>query len=119
MKLPACYDKSRPRNPDCPICDEEGLSKLAEEVPWSHHVNSTIVCAISGKIMNEDNQPMVFPNGNVYSREVCFLLIYTNTGAHGCSKALEDMAEKNEGEVTCPRSGVRCHFNELRKVYIS
>jgi len=102
LKLPACYDKTQSRNPDCPICDKEGLSKLAEEVPWSHHVNSTIVCAISGKIMNEDNQPMMFPNGNVYSRE-----------------ALEDMAEKNDGEVTCPRSGARCHFNELRKVYIS
>jgi len=43
---------------------------LAEEVPLSHHANSTIVCRISGKIMDEDNMPMAFPDGHVYSREV-------------------------------------------------
>jgi hypothetical protein len=47
-----------------------GLGKLATEVPFSHHANSTIVCRISGKIMDEDNMPMAFPNGYVYSREV-------------------------------------------------
>ena len=47
-----------------------GLGKLADEVPLSHHANSTIVCRISGKIMDEDNMPMAFPDGYVYSREV-------------------------------------------------
>ena len=46
------------------------MGVLAEEVPFSHHVNSTIVCRLSGKIMDEDNMPMAFPNGYVYSREV-------------------------------------------------
>jgi hypothetical protein len=57
------------KNRDCPVCDP-WLRKLAEEVPFSHHVNSTIVCRLSGKIMDEDNAPMAFPNGYVYSREV-------------------------------------------------
>jgi macrophage erythroblast attacher len=57
------------KNRDCPACDP-WLGKLAEEVPFSHHVNSTIVCRLSGKIMDEDNAPMAFPNGYVYSREV-------------------------------------------------
>lgn len=57
------------KNRDCPVCDP-WLGKLAEEVPFSHHVNSTIVCRLSGKIMDEDNAPMAFPNGYVYSREV-------------------------------------------------
>ena len=57
------------KNRDCPVCDS-WLGKLAEEVPFSHHVNSTIVCRLSGKIMDEDNAPMAFPNGYVYSREV-------------------------------------------------
>jgi hypothetical protein len=57
------------KNCDCPVCDP-WLCKLAEEVPFSHHVNSTIVCRLSGKIMDEDNAPMAFPNGYVYSREV-------------------------------------------------
>jgi len=67
LKLPSCYDASC-QNVDCPVCDPD-LGVLAQEVPSSHHVNSTIVCQISGKIMNEDNPPMVFPNGYVYSRE--------------------------------------------------
>jgi len=78
LKLPACFDHST-KNVDCPICDGEsgtglqplGLGKLAGEVPYSHHANSTIVCRISGKIMDEDNMPMAFPDGHVYSREVC------------------------------------------------
>ena len=77
LKVPACFDQST-KNVDCPVCDGEsglcshplGLGKLAKEVPYSHHANSTIVCQISGKIMDEDNMPMAFPDGHVYSREV-------------------------------------------------
>ncbi|CAA7264337.1 unnamed protein product [Cyclocybe aegerita] len=109
LKLPACFDHST-RNVDCPVCDGEsgtgsqslGLGKLAAEVPYSHHANSTIVCRISGKIMDEDNMPMVFPHGDVYSKE-----------------ALEDMAARNDGIVTCPRTGKSCAFSELKKVFIS
>jgi len=109
LKLPACFDHST-KNVDCPICDGEsgtgsqplGLGKLAGEVPYSHHANSTIVCRISGKIMDEDNMPMAFPDGRVYSRE-----------------ALEDMAARNGGIVTCPRTGTSIPFQELKKVFIS
>ncbi|KAG6873090.1 hypothetical protein C0995_003135 [Termitomyces sp. Mi166 len=109
LKLPACYDPCT-KNVDCPVCDGGagsgthglGLGQLAREVPFSHHANSTIVCRISGKIMDEDNPPMAFPNGNVYSRE-----------------ALEEMAAKNDGLVTCPRSGMTCGLSALRKVFIS
>ncbi|EKM76774.1 hypothetical protein AGABI1DRAFT_62820 [Agaricus bisporus var. burnettii JB137-S8] len=79
-----------------------GLGKLAEEVPFSHHFNSTIVCRITGKVMDGDNMPMAFPNGNVYSLE-----------------AMQDMAAKNNNFVTCPRTGTTCTFSELRKVFIS
>lgn len=80
-----------------------GLGKLAEEVPFSHHANSTIVCRITGKIMDEDNMPMAFPNsGSVYSLE-----------------AMQEMAAKNNSVVTCPRTGETCTFSELRKVFIS
>ncbi|TEB34170.1 macrophage erythroblast attacher isoform 1 [Coprinellus micaceus] len=106
LKLPACYDPTT-KNVDCPVCDSSGdialgLGKLAEEVPFSHHSNSTIVCRITGKIMNEDNPPMTLPNGQVYSRE-----------------ALEDMAARNDGEVTCPRTNLVVNFSELKKVFIS
>ena len=119
LKLPACYDKSQTQNPDCPTCDEAGLGKLAEEVPWSHHVNSTIVCAITGKIMNEDNQPMAFPNGNVYSREVRSNATYHELSLTSVLQALRAMVENDEDPVTCPRSGERIPFSRLRKVFIS
>lgn len=69
LKLPACY-KHETKNVDCPICDVN-LGHLAQEVPFSHHVNSTIVCRLTGKIMDDNNFPLAFPqNGHVYSKEV-------------------------------------------------
>ncbi|KAI0716452.1 CTLH/CRA C-terminal to lish motif domain-containing protein [Earliella scabrosa] len=101
LKLPACYSHET-RNVDCPVCNPD-LGALAKEVPFSHHVNSTIVCRITGKIMDADNMPMAFPNGQVYSKE-----------------ALEEMAARNDGYVTDPRNpDERCRFTELRKVFIS
>ncbi|ORX36619.1 putative negative regulation of gluconeogenesis-related protein [Kockovaella imperatae] len=88
-------------NVDCPTCGED-MKILASEVPMSHHVNSTIVCRISGKVMDSQNEPMAFPNGHVYS-----------------SKALEEMANSNFGCVTCPRTRQTTVFTRLRKVYIS
>ncbi|KAJ7634752.1 CTLH/CRA C-terminal to lish motif domain-containing protein [Roridomyces roridus] len=108
LKLPACYIHAT-KNVDCPVCDGEagsegrGLAKLAEEVPLSHHANSTIVCYITGRIMDADNMPLAFPEtGYVYSRE-----------------AMEEMSLKNNGMVTCPRSKATCKFSDLRRVYIS
>jgi macrophage erythroblast attacher len=79
LKLTACYDHDT-KNVDCPVCDlvggyESGLGQLASEVPRSNHMNSTIVCNITGKIMDQDNMPLSFPNGYVYSKEARFLNI--------------------------------------------
>lgn len=56
-------------NIDCPSCDVN-LRVLAGRIPMSHHVNSTIVCRISGEVMDSENEPLAFPNGNVYSSKV-------------------------------------------------
>ncbi|KAF7972879.1 hypothetical protein HWV62_16666 [Athelia sp. TMB] len=88
-------------NNDCPTCDPS-LAVLAQEVPFSHHVNSTIVCAASGRIMDADNGPLCFPSGNVYCREI-----------------LEEIALQNGGIVKDPRTGHTCAFGDLRKVFIS
>lgn len=116
LKLPTCYDHGS-KNIDCPVCDP-GFGVLADEVPLSHHVNSTIVCQISGKIMNEDNPPMVFPNGYVYSREVS-VMSRSETRLANVWQALEDMASRNDGIVTCPRTETSCPYAALRKVFIS
>lgn len=58
------------RNIDCPSCGQH-LGVLARQAPYSHHVNSTMVCRISGEVMDDENYPMAFPNGYVYSYKVC------------------------------------------------
>jgi macrophage erythroblast attacher len=60
------------------------------------------VCYISKELMNEDNPPLVLPNGYVYSR-----------------KALEEMAKTNQGKITCPRTNQVCNFSDLARAYIS
>lgn len=40
----------RGKTADCPLCSSP-LAVLAPEVPYSHHVNSTIVCPITGKVV--------------------------------------------------------------------
>ncbi len=61
------------RNINCPVCDRGYLGQLAEEVPWSHHSNSTLICRVSGKVMDENDPPMALPNGRVYSISVSAL----------------------------------------------
>lgn len=81
LKLDACFD-STTKSVDCPVCDP-ALGTLAREIPRSHHFNSTIVCALSGKIMDADNPPLAMPNGYVYSQGVrhdnlCVILLYAD-----------------------------------------
>jgi macrophage erythroblast attacher len=101
LKTPQCYEHEN-KNVNCPVCDSDTLGKLAEKLPLSHHVNSTLVCRISGKIMNEDNPPMLLPNRRVYSQN-----------------ALNELAAKNDGKIICPRTGDVCKLKDLRKVFIS
>lgn len=69
LKTSACYQDAN-RNINCPVCAAQTFGLLAERLPCAHHANSCIVCRISGVIMNEDNPPMVLPNGYVYSLKV-------------------------------------------------
>ncbi|KAG9299599.1 hypothetical protein G9A89_020770 [Geosiphon pyriformis] len=101
LKTPMCYQLEN-RNINCPVCSRDTLGMLAENLPLSHHVNSTIVCRLSGEIMDEDNAPMALPNGYVYSQ-----------------KALNEMAGKNDGKVECPRTGTVFDISQLKKVFIS
>ncbi|KAG5456974.1 MAG: CTLH/CRA C-terminal to lish motif domain-containing protein, partial [Olpidium bornovanus] len=69
LKTQQCYQPAN-QNFNCPVCATDTLGVLALHLPLSHHVNSNIVCRISGQIMNEDNPPMALPNGMVYSHKV-------------------------------------------------
>ena len=73
LKTPMCYQPEN-KNINCPVCSDT-LGELAEKLPLSHHVNSTIVCRLSGEIMDEDNPPMALQNGYVYSHKVFIVVI--------------------------------------------
>lgn len=66
MKTHSC-NKTEDRNVNCPVCATETFGALASTLPTAHHVNSSLVCRISGRIMDESNPPLVLPSGYVYS----------------------------------------------------
>ncbi|XP_024907525.1 macrophage erythroblast attacher isoform X2 [Pteropus alecto] len=71
IKTPQCYKGDRSsRSPDCPVCSRS-LNKLAQPLPMAHCANSRLVCKISGDVMNENNPPMMLPNGHVYGYNSC------------------------------------------------
>lgn len=70
LKTPQCYSNNKEgRNPSCPVCNE-ALNELAMPLPFAHCSQSRLVCSISGKPLNEYNQPMMMPNGYVYGEQV-------------------------------------------------
>ncbi|KAJ1441604.1 Zinc finger, RING/FYVE/PHD-type [Sesbania bispinosa] len=85
LKTPYCYED------DCTKEDplsQEAFRKLALPLPYSKQHHSKLVCYITKKLMDTENPPQVLPNGYVYS-----------------TKALEEMAKKNNGRIICPRTG--------------
>ncbi|KAK9143013.1 hypothetical protein Syun_012413 [Stephania yunnanensis] len=99
LKTPFCYED------DCTKEDplsQENFRKLAKPLPFSKQQHSKLVCYITKELMDTENPPLVLPNGYVY-----------------CTKALEEMAKKNDGKITCPRTGLVCNYSELVKAFIS
>lgn len=99
LKTPQCYSKEN-RNSNCPVC-QEWLNILAIPLPYAHCSQSRLVCSISGLPLNENNQPMVLPNGYVYGEQ-----------------ALQQMAAENNGQVICPRTKDVFPYKKVEKVYV-
>ncbi|XP_057981823.1 protein MAEA homolog [Malania oleifera] len=99
LKTPFCYEDDCPK--DDPL-SQESFRKLALPLPFSKQHHSKLVCYITKELMDTDNPPLVLPNGYVYS-----------------TKALEEMAKKNNGKVTCPRTGLVCNYSDAIKAFIS
>ncbi len=99
LKTPVCGITGH-ININCPVCLPP-YADIAEKLPFSHHENSCIVCRLSGEVMNENNPPMILPNGHVYSQQ-----------------SLQEMASKNNGRITCPTTMQTFAITEARKVFI-
>jgi hypothetical protein len=95
-------------NVDCPACALP-LSVLARSVPRAHHSQSAVVCAISGAVMDADNPPLAFPNGYVYSRQVCTSPVMWNDmlKRFGAGSGRDGSAERRSREVPALRLGHR------------
>eukprot|EP00736_Rhodelphis_marinus_P002789 Rmarinus@m.18617 len=100
LKTPHCYE-AESKNTNCPVCQPK-VSELVAALPYSHHLQSSLVCRLTGLVMDEDNPPLVLPNGSVY-----------------CKKAMSEMADRSGGMVTCPRTKQTFKFSSLRKAFIS
>nr|KAF6431805.1 macrophage erythroblast attacher, E3 ubiquitin ligase [Rousettus aegyptiacus] len=86
------------KSPDCPVCSRS-LNQLAQPLPMAHCANSRLVCKISGDVMNENNPPMMLPNGHVYG--------YNSL-----------LSIRQDDKVVCPRTKETFHFSQAEKVYI-
>uniref|UniRef100_A0A671N444 E3 ubiquitin-protein transferase MAEA n=2 Tax=Sinocyclocheilus TaxID=75365 RepID=A0A671N444_9TELE len=94
-----CYkEDGTSKNPDCPVCSKS-LNKLAQHLPMAHCANSRLVCKISGEVMNENNPPMMLPNGYVYG--------YNSL-----------LSIRQDDKVVCPRTKEVFNFSQAEKVYI-
>ncbi len=70
MKTPTCYRKvTSVKNINCPVC-HPSLNLIARQLPYAYCANSKLICAHSGESMNENNVPMMLPNGYVFSINV-------------------------------------------------
>ncbi|GBG67735.1 hypothetical protein CBR_g863 [Chara braunii] len=70
LKTPFCYEDGC--NKEDPL-SQETFRKLAEGLPFAKHIHSKLVCAVTKELMNEDNPPLVLPNGYVYSKKTKML----------------------------------------------
>ena len=58
---------------------EPHLNTLAHTLPFAHCSQSRLVCTISGAALNENNQPMMLPNGEETSSLLEFLYFDIDT----------------------------------------
>ncbi|KAK2154234.1 hypothetical protein LSH36_274g06049 [Paralvinella palmiformis] len=101
LKTLQCYkEDGTSRNPNCPTCNKH-MNQLAKDLPYAHCAQSRLICAISGQPLNENNPPMMLPNGHVYGQN-----------------SLVMMAAENDSRVVCPQTKEIFKFEEAEKVFV-
>uniref|UniRef100_T1J0Z8 E3 ubiquitin-protein transferase MAEA n=1 Tax=Strigamia maritima TaxID=126957 RepID=T1J0Z8_STRMM len=95
-----CYKTVQDRNTDCPVCSPP-LNELAKSLPYAHCSQSRLVCYISGQPLNENNHPLMLPNGYIYGEN-----------------SLHTMAIENDGRIVCPRTKEVFTIKDAEKVFV-
>ncbi len=105
------YDKTRMKSLitatiTCPVCDDTFSSTLIKNTPCVHHAHSTFICRISGEVMDENNPPMVLPNGQVYSKNTIQRL------------SSDPSSDSSSALITCPITGSVYPMSKARRAYL-
>ena len=70
LKTPTCFKKVQAtKNLNCPIC-QPNLNTISKQLPYANCSNSKLICSYTGASLNENNVPMMLPNGYVYGYNV-------------------------------------------------
>ena len=96
LKSPLCEGPSKVKS--CPTCNQE-LQKLSKSVPYACHSQTSIICRILGTPIDDQNPPVVLPNGQIFSEQ-------------GIQKISES------GKITCPITGSVYSKSQVSKVFI-
>lgn len=94
-KTPHCSPGGVEKCPTCQPC----AYALAEGLPYAHTVNSRLICSFSGEALNEENHPMMMPDGRVYGE-----------------KAIREL--QVDDMVRCPRTGNMVPIDHVLKLYV-
>ncbi|XP_063369213.1 E3 ubiquitin-protein transferase MAEA [Cydia amplana] len=98
LNTPQCYN-SATQVAACPACAPP-LNALARQLPHAHVSHSRLVCRLSRQPLNEHNQPMALPNGQVYGE-----------------RALREMMDEH-GTIVCPKTNEVFCMKRVEKVYV-
>lgn len=104
LKTPSCNERSSfALERSCPVCSGP-FAGISGALPISHRNNSRIVCQVTGSAIDENNPPIIFPNGHVYS-------------AMGVAKVAGSAGA--QGKFVCPRTGKVFRVEEGRKCFLT
>lgn len=98
LKCPQSFENSAAR--EDPL-HASSLRDLARDVPWSKHIRSKLVCAMSSRVMDESSPPLVLPNGHVYGKS-----------------ALQAAASEAKGKVKCMKTRQSFTMGECVQAFI-
>ena len=80
------------------VCSEK-LNGVASKLPFAHCTQSRLICSATGDEMNEENEPLMLPNGMIYGRLAINLLTEND-------------------EIICPRTKEKFHAKDVKRVYV-
>lgn len=98
LKTPQCYSENC-KNLNCPVCQED-FNKIALNLPYSHCVQSRLICRMTGLPLNEHNLPMMLPNGQIFGQ-----------------LAIPEITKEN-GVVVCPITNTKFTTPKIEKVFV-